>query len=98
MKDWHWFIVFAVILITPLLPNILRDKCPSCKRRKLNSLETLKVHADGGPQTFSYITFYRCDNCSNIYKRVKSAPMELSSAEEYRLLSEAAVAARHPES
>lgn len=98
MKDWHWFIVFAVILITPLLPNILRDKCPGCSRRKLNSLETLKVHADGGPDTFSYITFYRCEKCSNMYKRVKSAPLELSSPEEYKLLSEAAVAARDLES
>ncbi len=98
MKDWHWFIVFAVILITPLLPNILRDKCPGCNRRKLNSLETLKLHGDDGPHTFSYIAFSRCDNCSNMYKRVKSGPLERSSAEEYRLLSEAAVAARYSES
>jgi hypothetical protein len=98
MKDWHWIFVFAVILITPLLPNILREKCPGCNRRKMQSLETLKVHSDDGPHTFAYITFYRCDKCSAIFKRNKSGPLEESSQEEYRLLSEAAVAARHPES
>ncbi|HEY9679879.1 MAG TPA: hypothetical protein V6C76_17885 [Drouetiella sp.] len=97
MKDAHWIIVFAVILITPFLPVLLRDKCPGCKRRKLNSLETLKVHADDGPQTFSYITFYKCDNCLNLYKRIKSGPLEESTKEEYRLLGEAAVAARNLE-
>lgn len=95
MKDAHWIIVFAVILITPFLPVILRDKCPGCNKRKLNSLETLKVHADDGPQTFSYIAFHRCDNCHSIFKRIKSAPLELSSQEEYRLLSEAAFAAKN---
>ena len=94
MKDWHWFFIFAAILITPLLPVILRDKCPGCKRRKMQSLETLKVYSDSGPETFSYITFYRCDSCQAIFKRNKSGPCVASSEEEHRLLAEAAVAAR----
>ncbi len=94
MKDWHWIFVFAAILITPLLPNILREKCPSCGRRKLQSLETLKVHSGDGPESFSYITFYRCDRCNSVFKRNKSDPMEDSTREEYKLMSEAAIAAR----
>jgi len=93
MKDWHWIFVFAVILITPFLPNILREKCPGCRRRKLQSLETLKVHSDNGPDSFSYITFYQCDRCKSLFKRNKSGPLETSTREEYKLLSEAAVAA-----
>lgn len=95
MKDWHWIFIFAAILITPLLPSILKEKCPSCKRRKLQSLETLKLLSEDAPNGYAYITFYRCEKCLDYFKRNRSAPLERSSKEEYKLLSEAAVTANH---
>lgn len=94
VKDWHWFFIFAAILITPLLPVILREKCPACKRRKLQSFDTLKLLSEEGPSAYSYLTFFRCDKCKSVYKRNRTKPLEPSSQEEYKLLSEAAITAQ----
>lgn len=91
MKDLHWFFVFAAIFITPLLPAILRSKCPGCGKRKLQSLETIKVLTDGGNTQYTYITVYKCDHCHAVFKRNKSGALEQSSQEEHAILKQAAV-------
>ncbi|HEY9712232.1 MAG TPA: hypothetical protein V6C72_02105 [Chroococcales cyanobacterium] len=91
LKDWHWIFVFAAILITPFLPAILRDKCPACKRRKLQSIETLKLLGEEGSSSYNYVTFYRCDRCSEYFKRNKSGPLKPSSNDEFKLMSQAAI-------
>lgn len=82
MKDWHWILVFASILITPFLPALMKAKCPECKKRKLNSLETLRDYAATGEERI-YNTFHRCSACLAYFKAVNSKPMEKSSHEEY---------------
>jgi hypothetical protein len=91
MKDFHWIIVFAAILITPFLPALLRSKCPGCKKRKLQSLDTVKVHADGESARFTYVTLYRCDSCGGCFKRLKSGELQPSSTDEHKIYAEAAV-------
>lgn len=91
MKDWHWFIVFFAIFITPMLPAILRGKCPACRKRKLQLIETLKVHSEGGEAPHTYITVYTCDHCHKAFKRIRSGALENSSHDEYKILKEAAV-------
>lgn len=82
MKDWHWVLVFASILITPFLPALMKAKCPECKKRKLNSLETMRDFAATGEERM-YNTFYRCDACLAYFKQVNSKPMVTSSHDEY---------------
>ena len=82
MKDWHWVLVFASILITPFLPALMKAKCPECKKRKLNSLETLRDFA-AQDQERIYNTFHRCDACLAYFKQVNSKPLVPSSHDEY---------------
>lgn len=89
MKDWHWFVVFAVILITPFLPSILKSKCPSCSKRKIEKLNTLRVRQEG--DAFTYLTFYRCHACDGYFKQVRSGSLETSSGDEYKITQEASL-------
>lgn len=82
MKDWHWILVFASILITPFLPALMKAKCPECKKRKLNSLDTLRDYNVEGEERV-YNTFHRCDACLTYFKAVNSKPMTVSSHDEY---------------
>ncbi len=60
----------------------MKAKCPECKKRKLNSLETLRDYTADGPERV-YNTFHRCDACLTYFKAVNSKPMTVSSHEEY---------------
>jgi hypothetical protein len=91
MKDLHWIFIFAAILITPFLPAMIRGKCPGCGKRKLQSLDTLKLHADSDSSPFTYITLYRCDSCDSLFKRTKSGSLEQSTTDEHNMIQEAAV-------
>ncbi len=82
MKDWHWVLVFASILITPFLPALMKAKCPECKKRKLNSLDTLRDYNATGDERV-YNTFHRCDACLTYFKAVNSKPKVVSSHDEY---------------
>lgn len=89
MKDWHWFVVFAVILITPFLPSILKSKCPGCSKRKIEKLNTLRVMQEG--DTYTYLTFYHCHACNGFFKQVRSGSFETSSGDEYKITQEASL-------
>jgi hypothetical protein len=82
MKDWQGVLVFASILITPFLPALMKAKCPECKKRKLNSLDTLRDYNATGDERV-YNTFHRCDACLTYFKAVNSKPKVVSSHEEY---------------
>jgi len=91
MKDLHWVFIFAAILITPFLPALIRSKCPGCGKRNLQSLDTLKLHADAPASPYTYITLYRCDKCGKLFKRTKSGSLQESTAEEHNMIAEAAI-------
>lgn len=91
MKDLHWLFIFAAIFITPLLPALIRSKCPGCRKRGLQSLETLKLHAEAEASRFTYVTLYRCEKCGGLFKRTKSGSLENSSSDEHNIMAEAAI-------
>jgi len=91
MQDAHWFFIFAAILITPFLPGLLRSKCPKCKKRKMQSLDTVKIRSEDSPSHFTYVTLYRCDACRGLFKRTKSGSLMDSTADEHRMFTEAGV-------
>lgn len=91
MKDFHWFIILGAIMLTPFLPSLLRSKCPKCAKRKMQSLDTLKIHAEGEASKFTYVTLYRCDACKGLFKRIKSGALMPSSPDEHKMFAEAAI-------
>lgn len=75
MKDSHMLFVLLAILITPFLPVLLKGKCPSCGKRKLESLD----HNDGGisgGDTNPYLAYFHCKACQTRFVREKSGPMQ----------------------
>lgn len=86
MKDWHWFVIFAVILITPFLPIFLRSKCPACGKRRLDQKDTIKVN-DQVAGTVSFLSFVNCLDCNQWFKRERTGPLVDSSLEEYQSLT-----------
>ncbi|HEY9776862.1 MAG TPA: hypothetical protein V6C81_24070 [Planktothrix sp.] len=91
MKDLHWVFIFAAILITPFLPSLLRSKCPGCGKRRLQSLDTVRIMAESEESGFTYVTLYRCDKCAGRFKRTKSGDLETSTSDEHNMLNEAAI-------
>jgi transposase-like protein len=74
MKDSHMLFVLLAILVTPFLPFILKGKCPSCAKRKLESLEQPPAgfqSAEPNP----FLSYYRCKNCRTQFVRERSGPL-----------------------
>lgn len=90
MKDWHWFLILGSVMITPFLPLLLKSKCMSCGKRKLQSIDTLRLCPEGGDGSPTYLTFYKCDHCGQHFKRNRTGAYETSSREEFNMTSEAA--------
>lgn len=91
MKDLHWILVFGSILITPFLPALIKARCPSCTKRKIQSLENLRVPSQNESSGFTYIAFYQCENCGELFKKVKAGDFESSNQEEHEKLTESAL-------
>jgi hypothetical protein len=79
MQDSHMLIVVLIVLVTPFLPQILKGKCPSCKKRKL---ETLELADTAGKAQNPYVAYFVCTACRSKFRREKSAPMEPMPDEE----------------
>jgi hypothetical protein len=71
--DVFMLLVVIAVLGSPFLPILLKSKCPSCNKKKLEHLETVTPDLDGGKRTF--ITLYLCHNCNKQFQRVKSGPL-----------------------
>lgn len=91
MKDLHWFIVFGLILATPFLPSLLKAKCSKCGKRKVQSLETVRVKAEEEPSGFTFVALYQCDHCEGLFKKIKNGPFIESSEEEHESLRAEAI-------
>lgn len=85
MKDLHWFIILGSVLITPLLPYLLKARCPGCGKRKMQSLDTLK-QACGEGEAPSYVTFHRCEHCRSLFSQIRSGPLTPAQEDEYKAL------------
>lgn len=78
MKDFHWYIVFATILLTPFLPLLLKIKCPACGKRKLHELETIHPGNEQMPEAekTTFVTFFACESCGGRWKRIRSLKLQ----------------------
>lgn len=74
MKDNYMILVLLAIMLTPFFPILLKSKCPVCKKKKLEHLESVNTATEGQKQNF--ITYYRCHNCNNEFERVRSGPLK----------------------
>lgn len=80
MKDSYMIFVILAVLFTPFLPLILKSKCPSCGKRKLEKLGTEILEA--GDASKKYLTKYRCHACLKHFEQEKSGKLQEASASE----------------
>lgn len=73
MKDNYMIFVLLAVMLTPLFPVLLKSKCPSCKKRKLEHLETVTQEIKNKA---TFITYYVCHHCKQQFLRVKSGPLK----------------------
>ncbi|CAN5434747.1 hypothetical protein BH11CYA1_BH11CYA1_36470 [soil metagenome] len=71
-----WFVILAVI-VTPFLPSLIKGKCPTCSKRKLNSFEPEGLESKPG----TYITYFVCQSCQTQFRRDKSGPLEVMASD-----------------
>lgn len=76
MKDSYMLLVLLIVMLSPMLPAMLKSKCPVCKKRKLEHLETVNSDASGKS---TFITYYLCHNCKQKFEREKSGPLKQSA-------------------
>ncbi|MBY0356900.1 MAG: hypothetical protein K2W82_02780 [Candidatus Obscuribacterales bacterium] len=88
MKDWYMVFVLLVVVATPFLPLFLKSPCPACKKRKLETLETLSISSEETSPR-QYFSFHHCHACAKYFKREKSGPFTETDASEYEQLKRA---------
>ena len=78
MKDGFMVLVLILVMITPMFPFLLKSKCPTCKKRKLENLETVQ---EGQGKKATYITRYFCHACETQFEQNKSGPLRAVATE-----------------
>jgi hypothetical protein len=76
LKEWYWGVIYAALIAVAFAPTLLKTKCPTCKKRKLETVdidqrtrETLQQREDA-----EFLTFYRCTACGARLMRERTAP------------------------
>lgn len=78
MGEFIWYFIMATVVGTAFLPLILREKCPSCKRRVLKTINPLDViDPEMEKQALRFVTYFRCETCEHTVRRVRNGPMEV---------------------
>lgn len=72
-RDGFMILVLLAVMLTPFFPILLKSKCPLCRKRKLEHLDTEKSEGTRGN---TFITFYRCHNCRTEFQQEKSGPLK----------------------
>ena len=80
MKDSYMIFVILAVLFTPFLPLVLKGKCPSCGKRKLEKLGTEVLQAEDASKT--YMTKYRCHACMKHFEQEKTGKLQEAVAPE----------------
>ncbi len=80
MKDSYMIFVILAVLFTPFLPLVLKSKCPSCGKRKLEKLGTEILEVANASKIF--MTRYRCHACLKHFEQEKSGKLQEASAPE----------------
>lgn len=72
MKDGFMILVLFLVMLSPFFPLLLKTKCPLCRKRKLEHLDTEKAAGEKGS---TFITFYHCHACASDFQQEKSGPL-----------------------
>lgn len=72
MKDGFMILVLFLVMLSPFFPILLKSKCPLCRKRKLEHLDTEKTAGEKGN---TFITFYHCHACDTDFQQEKSGPL-----------------------
>ncbi|MBX9688166.1 MAG: hypothetical protein K2X27_15770 [Candidatus Obscuribacterales bacterium] len=72
-RDSSMMIVLLIVMASPFLPILLKSKCPGCRKRKLEHLETVSKESAKGN---TFITYYHCHHCKANFEREKSGPLK----------------------
>jgi len=73
MQDSYMIFVLLAVLVTPLLPGLLKAKCPNCNKRKL---ETIEASQTASRRPNPHIAHFSCSACQSKFMRDKSGPMQ----------------------
>ena len=86
-KEWYWIVIFLALVLVAFAPTFLKMRCPSCRKRKLNSVE---LPENASPELANlkeqFVTFFDCGSCQGRFKRLRSGPLEDASAAEYEAI------------
>lgn len=92
LKEWYWLVIYAALIAVAFAPTFLKTKCPSCRKRKLESVdidqntrEDLQRRED-----VQFLTFFRCTACGARFMREKTAPYQDASDSRWNLAYERA--------
>lgn len=76
MKDNYMIFVLLAVMLTPFFPVLLKSKCPACKKRKLEHLDTVTKEIKNKS---TFVTYYVCHHCKQQFMREKSGPLQATS-------------------
>jgi hypothetical protein len=78
MGEFIWYFIMATVVGTAFLPLILREKCPTCKRRVLKQVNPLDV-IDPALENEKprFVTYFWCEPCDQIVRQIRTNPMEV---------------------
>lgn len=92
-KEWYWFVIFGALIGIAFAPTFLKAKCPTCKKRKLETvdLEQSVREEIQEREDRPFLTFYKCTACGARLMRERSAAYEDASDIRWSIAYERAV-------
>jgi hypothetical protein len=75
LKEWHWLVIWGSLVALSFTPAFLKAKCPTCKKRKLESISLEQrvreeIQAQEGKP---FLSFYECKACGARVLRERSS-------------------------
>lgn len=78
MGEFIWYFIMATVVGTAFLPLVLREKCPTCRKRSLKQLSANEVFDLNRPMDEPrFVTYFNCENCEHLVRKVRSGPPEV---------------------
>lgn len=78
MGEFLWYFIMAIVVGTAFLPLILKERCPTCKRRCLKQLNPLDVNDPTYElESPRFVTYFFCGDCDQYLRRERNNPMEV---------------------
>lgn len=92
LKEWYWLVIWGALVAVSFAPSLLKAKCPTCRKRKLESIALEQgirqeiEDREGKP----FLTFYQCAACGARVLKERSSPFKDASDARWNLAYERA--------